>query len=884
MRVLTILFCLTFLNVNIARAQDCPVIVIENETGLPGDTVTVDVYLSGVSDLLGFQGTFVYDTEILSFISAQPGETALDLRIDTNEPFFGSGQILITGLGRMGETFAFAQSAVLTELTFVIEGEMGSNSNITFDGSGIAIEFIISSSPPLDACNIINGSITVSDGPPPPNEFEVSVTTQNAICNQTTLGSISAMGFFGEPPYTFTWVGPNGFSATGQNIMNLLSGIYTLTATDTNGDEVVIDNILIDEEGGDFDISLEQQQNNFCDTGQQGLLRVETPINNTGAPLTYEWSNGETGTLLQNLSNGFYGLTVTDVVGCTQVHEYEINSSRAFMLDFEVGTPCEGDNTGFIYPVPLIGEFEFFWGTGAVTDSITNLAPGSYDVTIQEPAGCTQFRTVEVGNIVENSTLVIEPTCTSLGLDNGKFDPFYEGDLSGFAAGLLFDTVGNSVFPFDMAPGTYIYRTTSVNGCPYEETFTIEESLSDFTQDYYSCMLDSIQLSTATNNPDLLYSWSPDSSFVIDSIANPIFLDAEFANPTFTATLLTTGAQGCTRSFDFNIIRQDACVWPGDTNEDNQVSAVDLLHIGIANGSAGPTRPIPNTTDWAAQPATLWNENIGTTIFDKMFADTNGDGLINDADILVVEQNNGLVHMGLTTAQYENRQMGPPLFVDLLPNYIDGIVHPLEIVLGDNTDQAIGVYGVAFQLVYDPSVTSIDLNSFTEQGWLSGDQSATWDILFADAAAGILDIAITRTNGLHLDGFGPVAIFDATFFGSKQSEIQFEIRNPILLNANGVEMPTQPQTRTSIIGTNSSHTLASALYNESISPNPSSDYIVIQSDRNIDTYYISNTMGQRLQHGTLFQNQIDIKTLIPGMYTLQLKSAEGTTAHRLIVQ
>jgi len=39
----------------------------------------------------------------------------------------------------------------------------------------------------------------------------------------------------GTPPYTFSWVGPNGFTSSSRDIFNLSDGLYTLTVTDTNG-------------------------------------------------------------------------------------------------------------------------------------------------------------------------------------------------------------------------------------------------------------------------------------------------------------------------------------------------------------------------------------------------------------------------------------------------------------------------------------------------------------------------------------------------------------------------------------------------------------------------------------------------------------------------
>ncbi len=871
-------------------SQSCPIIVIEDQTGATGDTIGVNMFFSGIDPLLAFQGTIVYDPSVLSFISLEDGtDIDSEFSLSYNEPFFASGQIVIVGLDSLLQNkYDFDELGNIARLNFVLTGAAGTSSDIAFTGQLAGIEFTSSvEEGPVGSCDIINGSISISGmPPPPPNDFEVSTTVTDALCNQTTLGSITATGLFGVPPYTFSWTGANNFTSNQSTITELLPGFYNLTATDSNNATVVIDGIEIQEVGGGFDINSFVQQN-YCDTGMLGDISTSITSASVGGPFTFDWSNGATTQRISNLSNGLYTLTVTDNVGCTQVYEFEI-FSRGFLLDFETNFSCEGESTGSIYAIDLLGNLTFNWSTGAVTDSIENLAAGTYEVTVEEPQGCQLVATFELGEMIENSDLILDATCSSLGQNNGSISPSFIGDLAGTSIDLeVFDAAGlPETELFDLAPGTYNVMGTSINGCTYQSSATIEESLSDYTADYYSCMLDSIQFETSSNNPNLLYSWSPDTSFVIDSVSNPIFLDAEFANPNFTATLLTSGAAGCTRSFDFNVIQQDACVWPGDTNEDNMVSAADLLHIGIANGDAGPTRPEPNVTEWFTQPATLWNENIGTSPLDKMFADCNGDGLINDADILVVSQNNGLMHLNFTNDTEVDRAMGVPLFVDLEPNYLDNVEYDINVVLGEVDDQALSAYGIAFQIKYDPTTTIISAGSFQEQGWLSEDSSVTWDIDFMGSDLGLLDVAVTRTNGTSLDGFGPIATFKSTFIGDLKSEIEFEIINAILITADAVDIPVLAMESSSVIGigTSSASTLQADLFNESIFPNPTSDYIHVNSDRTIENYIIYNTIGQNCKHGNLFQSQIEINQLTPGMYTIQLAGPKGLTSHKLIVK
>jgi hypothetical protein len=61
---------------------------------------------------------------------------------------------------------------------------------------------------------------------------EVAAAT-NITCNGANNGEIRLNVTGGTAPFTMRWAGPNGFSSTTQNLVNLAAGNYTVTGTDS---------------------------------------------------------------------------------------------------------------------------------------------------------------------------------------------------------------------------------------------------------------------------------------------------------------------------------------------------------------------------------------------------------------------------------------------------------------------------------------------------------------------------------------------------------------------------------------------------------------------------------------------------------------------------
>jgi hypothetical protein len=158
---------------------------------------------------------------------------------------------------------------------------------------------------------------------PPPIIDEGASTVEDVYCNGAATGSIDLQVSGGTPGYTFSWMGPNGFAATTEDISGLEAGIYTVTITDAqwctdNADFTVEENNAIEVTANITEPA--------CDATVLGEIFL---IASGGEPdYTYEWSTGENTENIVFAQGGIYSVTVTDANGCSQEQVYNVSAGN----------------------------------------------------------------------------------------------------------------------------------------------------------------------------------------------------------------------------------------------------------------------------------------------------------------------------------------------------------------------------------------------------------------------------------------------------------------------------------------------------------------------------------------------------------------------------
>lgn len=167
-------------------------------------------------------------------------------------------------------------------------------------------------------------SVTVTDAAGCTNQLCTSISqpemiyvyynaSGNADCFVNN-GWIEAYAWGGSGPLTFQWDAATG-SQVGDSAINLFSGLYNVTVTDSLGCSTT-ETFGIGDNGGPYAYVWNSAQPS-C-SGSVGLIEVDVILGS--GSYAYQWSSGQTTEDIYNVMGDAYVLSVTDLVsGCRSV-------------------------------------------------------------------------------------------------------------------------------------------------------------------------------------------------------------------------------------------------------------------------------------------------------------------------------------------------------------------------------------------------------------------------------------------------------------------------------------------------------------------------------------------------------------------------------------
>jgi hypothetical protein len=198
-------------------------------------------------------------------------------------------------------------------------------------------------------------------------------------------GAIESTVSGGTPPYIYLW--SNG--ETTSSISGLPPDLYSVTATDSNGC-FKLDSANIQPFECNLEVRVLAAEDATCFGREDGSVEVEA-LQNEGV-VTYVWSNGFQGSILQSVGVGNYIVTATDELECTATLNVEIQEPSEIVIDLQLTLLSDvGESDGAINAVIAggTGNITYAWSTGEETPRIEMLPEGIYSITVTDENGCT---------------------------------------------------------------------------------------------------------------------------------------------------------------------------------------------------------------------------------------------------------------------------------------------------------------------------------------------------------------------------------------------------------------------------------------------------------------------------------------------------------------
>ncbi len=196
----------------------------------------------------------------------------------------------------------------------------------------------------------------------------------------------------------------------------------------------------------------------------------------TGGVQSVEWSTGESTSNISGLAPGAYYYNVTDVYGC-HVTGFTNVSSLEIAVNATVTQPtCAGANNGVI-SATVAGptNYSMVWSNGYSTSSISNLAPGTYWLTVTDLTnGCqaTSEYTINSPTPLHATFSTYDPDC---GIANGVI----YGNYSGGNGGYTYNWLGQGQTTPDLSGVTYgLYQVEVMDLTGCKDTFNYQ--LNDY--------------------------------------------------------------------------------------------------------------------------------------------------------------------------------------------------------------------------------------------------------------------------------------------------------------------------------------------------------------------------------------------------------------------
>jgi HYR domain/SprB repeat/Secretion system C-terminal sorting domain len=453
-----------------------------------------------------------------------------------------------------------------------------------------------------------------------------AIAPGNLNCNAAQI-QLNGTGSSQGPSISYVWTASNGG--------NIVSGENTQTPiVDGVGDYSILvsnsDNGCTQTASTSVALSplvaaaISVQSNVLCNGGANGQATA-VGLGGNGS-YAYAWSNGGSTATISGLASGTYVVVVTDGENCEatasilidQPDVLTVNASATAQSAFD-----QNDGSASANAAGGVADYNYAWNNGGTTQTISGLAPGSYNVVVTDANGCTAIETVTVNAF--NCFLAANISGTNLSC-NGANNGAAEVVITAGASPMTFAWSNGEVTPSvsNLGAGLYTVNVTDGNGCPAVLSINIgqpSQLLANATTTAETAL--GANDGTATANPTggtgaYSYAWS-----------NGTVLQTTINLAPGSYTVIITDENGCT-------IEQSVEVSSFLCAISAQNTIVNVSCAGAANGAVtvslqGGTAPFNYAWSNGGTTATIANLSGGTYTLNIL--DANGCNVSNTVKI-----------------------------------------------------------------------------------------------------------------------------------------------------------------------------------------------------------------------------------------------------------
>jgi uncharacterized repeat protein (TIGR01451 family) len=369
-------------------------------------------------------------------------------------------------------------------------------------------------------------------------------TTASVFVSYPGIHPVNAYWFEYDPVTQL----PGDTMATG-NPANLGLGNYYVIPVDTNGCYIIQDsNYFMMTNQNPYTLELTSFPAH-CNNGSIFIsaTNVENP------PLLYQWSNGQSDSVLSNLTTGIYEVTISDNIGCTEHESVYINQSVHLNFNFVVQPASCQNADGSVFAFVSGGQspYTYNWSNGNHNSSLSQVSGNtSLSLTVIDVNGCVGTSQTQIGisSPIYVSYTSIPCHCQ---VNDGRAVLTVNAAHLPYSVQWQTNPVQYGDTLKNVAAGIYTYSITDAQGCSQEGSVIVASTNTINPNPLLSppvcpSTVGTVSLNPFGSSPPFSYSWSTGSTQA--SIQASV-------NTMYSCTI--TDADGCSIKKDYSINQQN---------------------------------------------------------------------------------------------------------------------------------------------------------------------------------------------------------------------------------------------------------------------------------------------------------------------------------------